>query len=297
MGNHEISRILVVDDDPMITSALSRLLRGEFRLELAGDLAQARERVAKENFAVALVDLHLKDENGFTLLSRLAAESPLTVRVLMSGTPSLEDLARSPQGPLIHRCLPKPWEPATLPLFIRECFDLHRLLAEKDRLELLAVTDPMTGLPNFRMLERKIPVEIERARRFDRHLSLIMLDLDDFKDFNDSRGHLAGDRLLADLGNLLKRGIRTFDCAFRYGGDELCLLLPDTGLDDAALIADRLRARVASDLPLTVSAGVSAFPERSVDARTLMESADRALYSAKNQGRNRCVIAAPAEPR
>ncbi len=171
--------------------------------------------------------------------------------------------------------------------------------------ERCALVDELTGLFNRRHFNHELEKEIERAKRQRRHCSLLMVDVDRFKDFNDSYGHLAGDEALRQVGQALTSTVRVVDQEVRYGGEEFAVILPQTGRMDAAMVAERTRAAVAAmnwthdgaEMPrLTVSIGSATFPGDAQDFRGLVEKADQALYRAKGTGRNR-VCEASDDPR
>jgi diguanylate cyclase (GGDEF)-like protein len=163
-------------------------------------------------------------------------------------------------------------------------------------LELLATTDELTGLHNRRSLLHKLKFEVARARRFRSPLSAVMIDLDHFKRVNDQHGHAVGDLVLQNLGRLLRENVRVIDIPGRYGGEELCVILPNTPLEGAAKFAETLRQKIAAQLhyageqrlAVTASLGVGAFNHLQIDdADALLREADAALYRAKHAGRNR----------
>ena len=167
-----------------------------------------------------------------------------------------------------------------------------------------SIRDPLTGLFNRRYLTETLAREFARARRAGVPLAVIMMDADHFKRFNDSFGHAAGDIVLRELGAFFKRSIRADDLACRYGGEEFCLILPQTDRDGAQQRAEGFRAGAArlalkSDgrvlEPVTLSLGVAVFPEDGDSAESLMRAADVALYQAKRAGRNRVVMSQAAE--
>jgi diguanylate cyclase (GGDEF)-like protein len=162
--------------------------------------------------------------------------------------------------------------------------------------------DAMTMLGNRRAFHERLEAEVERARRHRRTLSLVLLDTDTLKNVNDQWGHLAGDRVIVRLASLLDRQRRTEDGAYRIGGDEFALILPETPSSGGSILAERLRRRiqrerlgVGEDLHLTVSVGVSSFPEHAVNADELFERADTALYEVKRSGGNAVAIAGPRD--
>jgi diguanylate cyclase (GGDEF)-like protein len=164
---------------------------------------------------------------------------------------------------------------------------------EMKALQHLAATDPLTGLANRRGGERHIANEISRAKRERRPLSCVLIDLDRFKQVNDTFGHQAGDQLLRDVSNLLRRTVRAYDILVRWGGEEFLLVLPGVDRDVARSLAERVRIAVeALDThglgPVTLSAGVAGF-ENDYDFASTLKAADRRLYQAKASGRN-CVV-------
>jgi diguanylate cyclase (GGDEF)-like protein len=166
--------------------------------------------------------------------------------------------------------------------------------------EYLATRDGLTGLANRRLFEETLQREMARSYRRRAPLALVVLDVDHFKDVNDTAGHQAGDAVLREVGGALARNTKASDLAARYGGDEFVVLLPDCTAANALRVAERLRAAVAHDVtavPVTVSAGVGAVPENAGDGERLVAAADAALYAAKGEGRNRSVRSSrPAEP-
>ncbi|HEX5964579.1 MAG TPA: diguanylate cyclase [Pyrinomonadaceae bacterium] len=163
--------------------------------------------------------------------------------------------------------------------------------------QLMSITDSLTGMPNRRYLEERLAEELNRSKRYDYPMSFLMIDIDDFKAYNDKNGHLAGDLAIQITGHCLKAALRSADVASRYGGEEFCILLPQTGMAEAAAIADRIRQRVNSThfphgkaQPLgrvTVSIGVSTFSQIINTPENIIAAADRALYQAKSLGKDR----------
>jgi two-component system cell cycle response regulator len=176
---------------------------------------------------------------------------------------------------------------------------------ETSRMELteLANHDGLTGLYNHQRFYTLLNEELARGKRFDRPVSLLLLDIDHFKRVNDAHGHQAGDTVLKGLSRLLVHQARTIDRVCRYGGEEICVILPETALDVAASMAERLRLAVeaysfaihaGAPLRITVSIGVASWPVHANDAHALVAATDTALYAAKRGGRNRVVCYEPS---
>ncbi len=167
------------------------------------------------------------------------------------------------------------------------------------RLESENATDPLMGIFNRRYFDRRLPAEVARALRYGLELSLLVIDIDHFKRVNDDHGHRAGDAVLAGLGDLLAREVRACDIPARYGGEEIAVIMTNTGLSGARVLAERIRAAVERtvfagdgvEMHCTVSVGVAALDETCREAPALVEAADKALYRAKETGRNRVEVA------
>lgn len=170
----------------------------------------------------------------------------------------------------------------------------------EEQLKYQAVHDPLTGVYNRNMMEQQMKDEVYRAARYNHSLSVFMLDIDHFKNINDTYGHGVGDIVLRDLATLIKNSIRKPDYVARYGGEEFVVILPETPLHKARELAERLRRQVANYdisikedqiLNLTISIGVATFPDHTESPQNLLEAADKAMYVAKRQGRDRVQTA------
>ncbi len=176
---------------------------------------------------------------------------------------------------------------------------IHRSLLYQ-RLEEMAITDELTGLYNRRQFEETMRHEFARAARYQQVLTVALLDVDHFKNYNDSNGHQAGDRLLQEVAAIIRESIREVDLAARYGGEEFVLVFPNTTREDAYRVVDRIRTRISElavpgseGQPLghfSVSIGLATYPLDAADAETLVNCADIALYKAKELGRDRVVF-------
>jgi len=164
------------------------------------------------------------------------------------------------------------------------------------RIENLSITDELTGLYNYRYFQERLSEEFKRVRRSERPFSIILIDIDHFKNINDTYGHKQGDKVLSELAEIIKFGLRDFDIAARYGGEEFALLLPDTDLSESVIVAERTRKRIQNHgfskndihFKVTISLGVMTYHYGDkINQDRLLEEADRLLYKAKKSGRNR----------
>lgn len=169
-----------------------------------------------------------------------------------------------------------------------------------NELEQLIITDEKTKLFNFRHFKSELQAEIARAKRFGESVSLIMIDADKFKHYNDTNGHVLGDEALIKVAKLMKSICRETDKPARFGGEEFAILLPKTGKEEAVVFAERIRKAIEEAVfvnqekqpggNFTASLGVATYPDDCIDAETLVNSADKALYKAKEKGRNRVEV-------
>jgi|WetSurMetagenome_2_1015567.scaffolds.fasta_scaffold58392_4 diguanylate cyclase (GGDEF)-like protein len=160
----------------------------------------------------------------------------------------------------------------------------------------MSLRDGLTRLFNHTTCYQRIEMELSRFERYGTIVSLMMIDIDNFKEINDRFGHIEGDRILTVIAGALKTQTRDLDICCRYGGEEFVVILPSTDLREAAILAERLRSKVEQDMPggrgVTVSIGVASCSEATHTSKALVEKADRALYEAKKEGKNRVAISA-----
>ncbi len=178
-------------------------------------------------------------------------------------------------------------------------YDMTEIVLYQQKLLNLSRTDLLTGLYNRRYLEERLREEWDRHKRHGRPFSVVIFDIDHFKSINDTFGHLHGDRVIKMVATVASENIRDIDIIGRYGGEEFCILLPDTYLSAAVIVAERLRRAIEQNsidikghmINITVSAGVAEMTENMEDSEELIKLADSALYRAKNTGRNRVATA------
>jgi len=181
--------------------------------------------------------------------------------------------------------------------------ELAKIKRKWDEAEAKSRIDFLTELDNHRSFQDRLSAELNRASRIGEPVSLLFCDLDNFKEFNDSNGHLLGDRALFDTAEIIKYSIRNYDIAARYGGEEFVVVLPDTHSADGVLVAERIRhnlelyefATKQGPGKLTISIGVATYPSDAEDSKGLISAADHAMYKSKSLGKNRVTVFNPAE--
>lgn len=298
-GSHP-SKILVVEDEAAVRRLLVDTLRSDgYAVREAGDGVEALSVLERERFDVVLTDLVMPRMDGLTLLRTAQTLGHQTAYIVMSAYSSWDAaVAAMKLGAADY--VPQPCHLELLRLVVARTLGKRRLEERARQAELyeqLAHTDGLTDLYNYRFFQQFLTIEMSRAQRFQRPLSLIMLDVDYLKTYNDIYGHQAGDQALRQIAALLQRSSRRYDLVARYGGDEFVIILPETNKGTAAEVAERIRAAVEQRAttdgamlpggPLTTSLGIAGFPEDAMDAAQLIHKADRALYQAKAHGRNR----------
>lgn len=291
-------RILIADTSEEVRAALREPLEGEgFAVAEVDTAADALRRLRAEPHQVALVDIGLPG-GGFSLLDTLKTDPELagTAVVLLS-----DDLGEGSALAAIDRgatdCLRKPVEPIEAVVRARAALRVaalqQRLREGNERLTELAATDDLTGLLARRFLESHLRGLVAAAARHGRPLSVVMLDVDNFKEINDVHGHAVGDFVLRAVVGRMQSRLRQEDLLGRWGGDELMLVLPDVDLDGALTAAEALREAIAATeitvdgqpTKMTISAGAAEWDAE--DPHELVARADGALYEAKDAGRNR----------
>lgn len=294
--------LLILDDEEFSLHALERLFRGKYHLLLFTDPQKALAALDhNEKPELILTDFRMPQMNGLDFLRDASQKSPNSIRCMLTGQIDSVDLAEAINSSIIHRLFLKPWDNSVLQMQLHEALLQQKLLKERNILAQLAITDPVTQIHNHRFFQDALLKEIERAKRHQRNLCLLMIDIDHFKKFNDHFGHPSGDQALFEVASFLKSSIRNIDHIARYGGEEFAIILPDTNLKSGAEVAERIRSQFESHFkngpkstksaPLTVSIGISEFPIHGDTAAKIVEMADSALYRAKNTGRNQTQVA------
>jgi diguanylate cyclase (GGDEF)-like protein len=315
-------KILVVEDSKVAMATLCKALRkmGVQHISTAGQGLEALEIFRKDRPDIVLLDGLLPDIDGFEVARRMRAiegGKAWSAIIFLTGMDNDEDLARGIQAGG-DDYLKKPVNPIVLHAKINAMrrivemqhanADITRQLNEANRqlqefnkeLQIQSSTDQLTGISNRRVFDESLIKEWKRCERLKMPLSLVMMDVDFFKQFNDNYGHQAGDRCLKEVASQLAHSVgRPGDLAARYGGEEFALILSLTDIESACYIANRARENVSAlgiahtastTQCITVSCGVSSIiPDEQCSVETLIKTADEALYQAKRQGRNKVV--------
>ena len=292
-------RLLIVDDVPVNCRLLLESLKGDYKIDIATSGEQALMMVVENPPDLILLDIMMPRMDGYEVCERLKQDSTsqnIPV-IFLTARNSKEDEAKGFEWGVVDY-ISKPFH---IPV-VKARIKTH--LEQKKRCDLLnrlASIDPLTGIPNRRHFTDVFEVEWRRAIRGGSSMSVMLIDVDYFKQYNDTYGHSAGDECLKQIARSLQSSLnRPGDCAARIGGEEFAILLPETDALGAALLAERVRAGVESlEIPhrgsaqfdfVTVSAGVATTtPKDNMERSTLLNAADEMLYQAKERGRNRVL--------
>jgi len=290
--------ILIVDDDIAIIDTVTQYLKAiNYNVKKASNAKEALEILNSFKADIVLTDIMMPDMDGLELTRRIKESYDIDVMVMTGYTAeySYEKAVQAGASDFIF----KPFRFEELNLRIK------RVLREADfkkertkllkKLEKIAITDALTGLYNSRHFFAQIKTEVDRHTRYSRALSLLILDIDFFKKYNDTWGHLEGDKVLMGIGKTVTSCMRSMDTAYRYGGEEFTLLLPETKLQKACMVGNRIKDSISSRIfkpapgtkaSVTISLGAAQLL-LGEDFKSFIDRADKAMYKSKETGRNK----------
>jgi diguanylate cyclase (GGDEF)-like protein len=311
-----INRVLVADDDIGIRTVIAEVLGDDgFDVTTAANGDEAWQKFEKESYEIVLTDIRMPLLDGLQLLQRIKTKSPTTCVVILTSFASvassvqalkdgafdylikpfesLDAVSRAVQRAVEHIESAREREAALVDSLIRKNKELGRL---NKVFHDLASRDGLTGLYNHRFVQNTLQLEFERAQTDGYPLSVIVLDVDHFKDYNDSHGHLMGDYVLKTLADLLQKNVRDIDIVARWGGEEFVIVCPNCTPESAHALAARLCKTIAAypfegretqpKRYVSVSVGVAAMTHRTLDPSELIRAADAAVYEVKRNGRD-----------
>ena len=316
-------KILVVDDEPLITNLFEASLREEgYPVEIADNGKRAMERFLHGDFNVVITDVNMPEMDGRTLLNSLKSVRPEVIVIVITGDPSVDsaietmrmgayDYITKPIDPdIVINVIKRAWDKQSLEMqkkdLLKRLQDANlsltdaneKLRTAQNTFKTLAFTDELTKLYNRRFFNEILQKEFAKAKRYQYPLSIIMLDIDRFKTFNDKYGHPTGDIVLETVAGVLKRTARESDIVARYGGEEFSILLINTKKNSSIELAERVRTAVEKttvdtdygNLRVTISLGIGLMENTAATVNLpeeLFNQADAALLMAKQTGRNR----------
>ena len=316
--------ILIADDEIAIRELVGEILEAEgHEITLAEDGEEALEKFKRSWHEIVFSDIRMPKMNGIELLANVKEINANTQFVIMTSHASIDNSIDALKKGAFDYIL-KPFDDldivtdaanraiANLSGIRRQQYLLNTLARQNQELDHLnkefremAIRDGLTGLFNHRYAKERLDDEFDRASRFERELTVLFMDLDHFKFFNDTHGHQAGDEILQMLASLMTEAVRESDTLARWGGEEFIVIAPETGEEEGCLIAERIRKAVANhSFPngdqqpigmVTLSIGVASRSQGMKGPDKLLRRADDAVYTAKDHGRNRTIFCSGAE--
>ncbi|MFH1354989.1 MAG: diguanylate cyclase [Candidatus Omnitrophota bacterium] len=285
--------ILVVEDSPDSVPILEKTLKEVgYRVWLVNDHKKALDTLRGNEFAAVITEMRGK-MNGTQMTEAVHKISPYTNVIIITYYTFINAAIEAMEAGA-YAYITKPFHTSEIRIVTQFAVERYFMTSsdrEKEHYAQLAVKDGLTGLYNRRYFSESISQEFARLKRFMSNMTVLMIDIDNFKNYNDTQGHPAGDELLRKLAKLLKTSMREMDVICRYGGEEFIVMLPQTDKKNAYVVAERLCKQASIYLPTTLSIGVATYPEDAKDVDSLIEKADGALYKAKNSGKNKCCLA------
>ena len=290
-------QILIVDDDVAVRNTMNEYIStAGYQSDAVSCAEEALEILENKSYHVIITDIILPAMGGLELtkIIKKDRDSDVIVMTGYSDDYSYEEAINIGASDFVI----KPVRLEELLLRLKRVLKERDLTKERirmmEKLQKLAVTDGLTKLYNSRSFYTQLETEVDRFNRYKHPLALLLLDLDHFKDYNDTYGHLEGDKVLVRFSQIIKSCLRANDTAYRYGGEEFTVILPETGGEEAGLVAQRIRAALENErfapingkeVKITISIGVTEYQPKE-ELSSFIQRADRAMYRSKQKGRN-----------
>ena len=301
------AQILIVDDDVAVRNTMNEYIStAGYQSDSVSCAEEALDLLEKKSFHVVITDIILPAMGGLELTKIIKKDKKSDV-IVMTGYGddySYEEAINIGASDFII----KPVRLEELLLRLKRVLKERDLTKERirmmEKLQKLAVTDGLTKLYNSRSFYSQLETEVDRFNRYKHPLALLLLDLDHFKEYNDSFGHLEGDKVLVRFSQIIKSCLRANDTAYRYGGEEFTVILPETGAEEAGTVAQRIRAALEAErfrpidgkkVTITISIGVTEY-QSNEELSAFIQRADRAMYRSKQKGRNMVSMLYPEAP-
>ncbi|KPJ58876.1 MAG: hypothetical protein AMJ42_02475 [Deltaproteobacteria bacterium DG_8] len=293
-GNGIFARVLIVDDDEGVRSLLNDLLvESNYMVDTASCGEEALKKIRVSTYDLIVTDLRMRGMHGLEVIKEVKAIDPGVDVIVMTGYASVNSAVESMKAGAVDY-ITKPFNSDQIRLVVDKNIErrkFQRLASEREFYKILSSIDGLTELYNYRYFHQYLQMELERGKRYKRPLSLIMLDIDDFKEYNDRYGHPVGDLVLKNLSTILRSATRGCDVICRYGGEEFAIILPETNKKESAIVCERIRKAVENTNlvdekgnsigNIRITAGLASFPVDASSKNELIEKTDKALYQGK----------------
>lgn len=299
-------KVMIVNGDETTRKALrDALITAKHNVVTAPTVKDAIEQAQHGDFDVLITEMRMPDVSGIEVLRKFKQMKSNVCLIVVTAYNSVP-LAVEAMKEGAFDYITKPFNPDEITIVVDRAMERQRLMREaqeKERYKELALLDGLTNVYNYRYFQEMLTREIHRAQRYPQQVSLLMIDVDDFKKYNDAYGHPAGDEVLKKVGQILMGSTRKIDLVARYGGEEFVIILPETTKKGSSIVATRIIALLDKiefydkknifNAHVTVSIGLASYPEDAQTKDDLIVKADQALYQAKKLGKNRICLFAP----
>ncbi len=303
LEQREKPKVLVVDDDVSVRDIVVESINSAgYMVDSCGNGQEALEKNKAENYDLILTDMMMPSLDGLSLIKNLNLQNNDTDVIVITGFGSIENAVECMKAGALDYLI-KPFTLDQIQMSVRRAIE-HRELRlrarERDLYRQLSYEDPLTGIYNRRFFDESLKLEIVKANRHSTPVLLFMIDIDYFKIYNDLQGHQKGDKILVEMGQILKSSCRGYDIVTRYGGEEFAIIFPGIAKEEAPNLVSRIMEGVrngsfdgADRMPygsMTVSIGIASFPDDATNGEDIIRCADVSLYAAKRAGRNTVKI-------
>ncbi|MEW6087912.1 MAG: diguanylate cyclase [bacterium] len=299
----DIINILVVKNRDITLKLLKKLLPGKrYNFEIAKNHNEAIKKVSKGKYEIVVTEFKFGGEKDIELIKRLKDTKSQLCLLVTTGFSSIKDALDSLKAGA-YDYIPVPFDEEAAKIILNKAVERQQLYKEKEKYKELSNLDSLTGLFNHRHFHELLENEIKRSKRYLNKFSLLMIDIDNFKHFNDTYGHFEGDLILKSISSFFLGNVRDIDHVCRYGGEEFAIILPETNKNGALVLAHRLRLLIPISISKssllkchvepTISIGLCCYPGDSMVKDELIQKADLALYQAKHLGKNRVCTFMP----
>lgn len=302
MSERKKAKILIVDDDKAPRETMRDFLSEVgFTIEVTDTGIKAMEMLKQSSFDLIISDLRMPQMNGIDLVKNVKAIRKEIPIIVITAFATIEDAVESMKAGAFD-FITKPLNVDQIKITVEKALEnkrLQKMAKEREFFERLSNVDELTELANYRYFQKVLQKETDRAKRYNRPLSLMMIDIDNFKSCNDTYGHRVGDNVLKQIASLIKKNTRGCDLVARYGGEEFSVILPETSIEETQVVAERIRESIEKFIfetetgesihSVSITIGLSSFPDKSNCKKNLIDTADLALYKGKASGKN-CVV-------
>ena len=293
---YKSTKIIVVDDEVETLSLISDYLSEKgMNVTVAETGEKAIELIKEHAFNIAILDLYLTDTTGLELLREIKEFHPKIQAIMITGYGTIHDAVECMKMGAAD-FITKPLLLDHIHLTINKLLENARLVEEAemaDYYRMLSHTDELTGLFNLRHLKPTLRKEVDRHIRYGHNLSVAMLDIDNFKKYNDTNGHEVGNKLLVNLAQTLRHNTRNCDLLNRYGGEEFIIVFPETMPGESCVVTQRICRSLETIMGITVTIGLASLPKDTLNSEELIKMADKAMYWGKRNGKNQVVVYSP----